>query len=350
MELNDVIGRYRTFYSAKGGCVMVKTQFPVETSAQDPTYLSFDLHSPRGVRQYYDAKIAYLQEYYRKREQVEDDCLPELFVHLGTGAGGAVFGEGEVLFSEDTSWFHPASDSYSALTARDPAKFTSWGNRFLEIVQYVTGRAHGLTVAPFMHFSPLDAANALRGNEVFYDFYEQPEQLTGLLKYCKLVVENFHSRLMDICGSVQGGQSMWNVWIPGARAVSFMEDTSNLCSPQIYRDFGRAYTASLISKFRGGFIHNHMLGRHQFANIASIPGLGVMNIANDPKCARVAECLPEILADTKAPINFECTYPEFMDILENNVGLKAIAWVHCENASQARLAVAAARKYSERAF
>ncbi len=343
MDIQRIIKNYKEFYGGKRS-TLIKVQLPVETERRDPGYTSFDLNTWKGLCGYLDAKISYLEEYYGKREGLEDDTLPELFFHLGTGAGGAVFDEGEVLFTSETSWLHPTLTDYADMGRLDSEKRTKWAQIFLDGVEYIMEHKKELVVAPFMHYSPLDAANSLRGNEVFCDFYEYPEELKELLGYCTRVTRNFHRELMKRCGALEGGQSMWNIWVPGERAIGFMEDTSNLCSPDNYKQFGREYTAELVRDFGGGFIHNHMLGLHQFAQISSIDGLGIMNIANDPKCPRVTEVIAKIRERAASPIYFECTYAELKQYLGQNDGMRAVVWMHCNSEAEAKSAIGMVRE------
>jgi len=137
-------------------------------------------------------------------------------------------------------------------------------------------------VCPGMHYTPMDAGNALRGNEFFTDFFESPDEVRVLLDYCADTVIRLSRDLTDIVGDVAGGQVIWSTWMPGAHATSLMEDTSNMCSPRIYREFGREYTQRVLDACGAGFIHNHMLGRHQFPAIASLRGLAFIQASNDP--------------------------------------------------------------------
>ena len=346
MEIKDKLERYKKFYAQKEpGTLLIKTQFPVEGSTS-ATYTDFDLNTWDGVKQYYRAAIQSANAVAQAHEDLEDDSIPELFSHLGTGVGGAFFDDVPVVFTPETSWAHASIHSYSELDRLDPERDTPWAARFKEIAMYLKERcADRLCVAPVMHFSPLDAANSLRGNELFTDFYEYPEELKRLLQYCTDVTLRLAREFGEIVGDVEGGQSMWNVWIPGRNAVGMMEDTSNLCSSETYLCFGRSYTEQIIGRY-GGFVHNHMLGVHQFGQISSLKGLGVMNVANDPKCPRVLEALDQIAGNLSSPINFECTFDELRENLERLHLVRAILWVHCSGSAQAKEAVRIVRQIS----
>ena len=103
----------------------------------------------------------------RSHADVDDDWLPELFVHIGTGVGGAFFDEGVVESSPDTSWIHPSIKEWTDMQRLDPDRDTFFAKRFREINEYIKDKCRDrFLIAPTMHFTPLDAANSLRGNNI----------------------------------------------------------------------------------------------------------------------------------------------------------------------------------------
>lgn len=356
---NDIykkIERYKKFYSSsKPGKILVKTVFPMDGGREinfavnSISYTDYDLFSWEGTKNYFDRVMDWLVHKAVNHTDVDDDWIPELFVHLGTGVGGACFDETTVKFSPDTSWVHPSVMEWSDMERLDAEKETFWAKRLKDINEYVKEKSKDrFLIAPAMHYTPLDAANSLRGNNIFTDFYDSPENVKQLLEYCKQVIIKLSKQLTEITGDTAGGQVMWNTWMPGKNAIGMMEDTSNLCSPEIYADFGRDYTQEIITGCGGGLIHNHMLGRHQFRSILSIKELSLMNIANDPNCPRVIDVLENITNGTEgfAPIFFECTPEEVFNNIDRLKQIQAVLWVHCNDKDEAKRVVRVVRDIS----
>lgn len=356
---NDVFGkieRYKKFYNGfEPGKLLIKTIFHKEEGSEldfavhSLGFTEYDLFTWEGTKNYFNRVIDWLLSDAAYHSDVDDDWIPELFVHLGTGVCGACFDEATLQFSSDTSWVHPSIIEWADMEKLDSQEDTFWSKRLKDITEYVKDRNRdNYLICPAMHFAPLDAANSLRGNNIFTDFYDEPEKVEQLLSYCTQFILRLQREFIKIVGDIDGGQAMWNMWIPGKSAIGLQEDTSNMCSSEIYNSFGRMYTREIISGCGGGFIHNHMSGKHQFELILSIKGLGMMNIANDPNCSRAIDVLESVFnySNRYAPINFLCTPDEIFNNIEKLNKVHAILWVHCKNKDEAKRALKVVRDIS----
>lgn len=356
---NDISGkieRYRKFYGGfEPGKLLIKTIFPMEGetpldfAVHSQSFTSFDLFSWEGTKKYFDRVIGWQLRNARYHADVDDDWFPEMFIHLGSGAFGAFFDDTEVQFSPDTSWASPSILDWADMERLDAQKDTFWAKRFKDITAYVMERSRGeFFVSPDFHFSPLDAVNSLRGNGVFTDIYDEPEKTRRLLAYSTEVILRLQREFTDITGDLEGGQLVWNMWLPGKRAIGLQEDTCTLCSRAVYERFGREYTERIVAECGGGFIHTHMLGRHQFEALASIRGLGLLNIANDPNCPRAIDALDDELARANrlVPLNILCTPAELLEYAEKLSRIHAVLWVQCESREVARRTLNDVRKIS----
>ncbi len=348
----EVVNRYRAFYAdRRPGGLLVKTDFPYSGSEPMPqvTYADHDLATWEGARAYCDIRIAQTVLQAEDHAGVDDDSLPELFLHIGTGVCGACFDECRVEFTAPTSWSIPSLTDWSRLPDLDPDRDAFWAGRLKEMCAYIREHCRDrFAICPGMHMTPLDGANALRGNALFTDVYEYPEELRQLLDYCTRVLIRLGRELAEIGGSVEGGQSIWGSWMPGVHALSLMEDTSNLCSPDTYRRFGREYTQRALDGCGGGFIHNHILGRHQFPAIASLRGLSFIQASNDPKHPRTLATMSELLAEIGdgAPLMLEGTAQEVYDNIGQAAGGRVLFWVACDSREEARRVVEFLRSHS----
>lgn len=354
---NDVpakINRYKKFYNGfEPGKLLIKTIFPgygeagLDFAVHSLSFTEYDLFTWEGTKKFFNRVIDWLLKDAAIHADVDDDWIPELFIHLGTGVCGACFDETPLQFSPDTSWTSPSIIEWADMERLDFTKDTFWAKRVKDITEYVLDRSkENFLILPNLHFTPLDAANVLRGSNIFTDFYEEPEKVQQLLGYCTQVILRLQRDLVKMTGDIEGGQVIWNMWLPGKSAIGLQEDICNLCSPEIYRDFGRAYTQTVIKECGGGFIHNHMLGKHQFELISSIKGLGMMNIANDPNCPRAVDVLESAFNWSNAPVNFLCTPDEVFSNIEKLSKIHALIWVQCKSKDEAKAAVKAVREIS----
>jgi len=135
--------------------------------------------------------------------------------------------------------------------------------------------------------APLDVANALRGNDLFLDFYDHPEEVHRLLEFCTRACAFYLDHQRRVVPALAGGtMSGCYVWMPGNSAGHLSEDASVLCSAAQYREFGRAYTVRLVAPFDHAFMHLHTAGARTFPDILSIPRLDFIELANDPNAPR----------------------------------------------------------------
>ena len=75
-------------------------------------------------------------------------------------------------------------------------------------------------------------------------------------------------------------------------------DTAMLCAPEVYEQFGFPYERRLVEKYDRVFYHVHNEKVHFLPRLAKLPGLAMLQVANDPKTTPVIEALPRILAVT----------------------------------------------------
>ena len=152
---------------------------------------------------------------------------------------------------------------------------------FVNAARYLSEKSEGrFLVSAYPNPSPLDVANLLRGNAIFTDVYEEPEQFRHLLDCCLAGAITNMRRIAQATSNPGGGTFAFNRWIP--QGALLLEDAADLISPKLYRDIGMPYTQRMIDDAGGAYLHHHSLGRHQYANMAQLRGLYVEQISSDP--------------------------------------------------------------------
>ena len=133
-------------------------------------------------------------------------------------------------------------------------------------------------------------ANTLRGNDFFYDFYEEPEDLKALLDYCADALVWNYEKQMEAAGDVYGGVvTGFGEWLPGRGLGHVSEDTTTMISLEQFEEFGRPRTERIFRKFDEVFIHMHALSERCLASVASLPNIRLMELSSDPNTDRAVE-------------------------------------------------------------
>ena len=265
---------------------------------------------------------AYLREY---REEAIDamaqrrsDAIPCVYAHWDIGWHTAAMAGMPPRFSGGSWWLEPNMDWESIESLRfDPD--SPW-----LVTALYTHQAlwkfweEDYWIMPFVHRSPLDYANGLRGTELFYEMIENPDRVKKLLDWCvswQLEAEAFLYGGVDLPSG--WGTGIMGTWGPD-RAVWVNGDPVGLISREMMLEFEQPYTGRLFTSTGGGFFHNHTLGLYQVDRVCSTPGIHMQNFTRDPNRPTVAEtmisdpasCERIVEASLQTPILFDVMTPE----------------------------------------
>lgn len=296
-DIAQVVERYRRLYAAnEPGAILVHVFVPPDGA------VPYDLRDYRlpdaqeNVR-FIDRYIANRECFLRGRLDVLDDYVPDIFIHHGIGIHSA-YVAGDIEFSPDTSWSRPVIHDWSDLPRVEVAEDNPWLKVLEQTARLYAERLGGQAgIATFYHFSPLDMANALRGNQIFLDFYDAPAQVECLLDQCTAAIIALEDRLWPIVGGVAGGTPLWGSWLPG-HCIMMSEDVANLCKASDYPRWAAPWTQRVIDRYDGALIHNHALGLHDQPYLARLRGLQVLQISEDPNRERPIDHLQDLIATT----------------------------------------------------
>jgi len=312
MEIKEKLERYRSFYNSEKGLLIL---CDIKNSgAKNLSLLDYDFTQEKEHIRYWDDNIKNIQIVIESRKNLHDMWVPGITMHYGFGAFGAIFNDHPLKFTEDTSYMHGLGDSWDL--RYDENRF--WSSMYIKCAQYISEKSEGeYFVTPYAAPCPMDAANLIRESNLFYDVYENEEELFQMLETAADGIIRHLSLINENTENPNGGTLAFNRWIPGGCLL--LDDAGDLCSPGIYNDFVRPYTQKVIDAFGGGYIHHHSLGKHQYQNISRYNNLYVQQISSDPSEPRPASNISFILEQTKgssAAIDLECTPDEVMDNIE----------------------------------
>ena len=288
-RVKECIDKTREFYKTnKLGCALLK----VKTIATQmlPAISLTDYAFPQDMYQYLDARAQRYMMYLNQRADLDDDTIPAEGPWYGIAEHTAFLG-GSVDYRPETSWHHALLNSPDELDKLTMDKKNpifqmvvggisymreKYGNDFLPMVRGASGA--------------LEMANTLRGNDFFYDFYEEPDSLKKLLEYCsKALIWNYEHQL-EAAGVCFGGIiTGFGEWLPGRGLGHVSEDTTTMNSLEQFEEFGHPFTKHVYQHFDEVFLHMHALSEHCLASAASLPNLLLMEISSDPNTDRAVE-------------------------------------------------------------
>jgi hypothetical protein len=264
--------------------------------------------SPSYCTAYADYQTAYLKAEIELTKHIDDDRLPMLNPGIGIALNSLYFADGKMDVSAGTTWRHPVINEWDNLNNLHLDPENPWFQGITAMNQrYLTAFDGDYCVQTFSHFGPMDMANALRGNDLFTDFYDSPDEVHQLMKKTVEATLWLENEQRNIVPMINGGTAIWGTWMPG-NAVFMSEDATDLCAPAIFREFGKPYTEQISTAGGGCWIHHHAKGLHVHDEIAKVDGLRMTELSWDPNCPRPIDNLEKLFAQNNGiPLMTRCT-------------------------------------------
>lgn len=333
MSMNEAIlkrvNRYERFYASNrpGDLMIVVRQNPYWVTKKN----LFDYNFEAGGHLEMAEDMARCAEVMlEKSEQAGDDLIPWMCPDFGIAIHHAYVIDRPVQFAEWTSWAdHPlaGADGYSRLGEVVYNRDNRWVRLILEMARYWKARAsQPYLVNGHHHFSPLDMANALRGNDLFTDFYDVPEQVNELLRCCKNVIVAHELDLRSVIGP-QPGMPFWGAMAP-KDSVFVSEDAMDMIGPALSAQWGQPWTEQLRDVVGGLAVHHHMLGAAVQGVLGQMVSHSLIQISNDPNCPPAADKLLELYeASGTNALMFDCSLEQLRKLKPILPRIRAVAVV-----------------------
>lgn len=286
----------------------------------------------------------------------DDDMIPCALVYWGIGGIVASMTGFEALHQETTSWLEP-NLSWQTI---EKLQFDE-GNRWVRFALDINRALwefwqEDFFILPFLHRSPLDSANGIRGSELFTEMYTEPDRVKSLIDWCadwSIAIEKY---LEQNDGRIRGwGAGVWDSWIADG-AVFINGDPVGLISREMMREFERPYTAKLFTQTGGGFFHNHTVGLYQVDQVAETEGLLIQAFVDDPRQPSMAEALLGeddslreliVAASLRRPIQAHIPYTDLDAVLDVAKHGRFVLQVSCEEEDEIEKAIEKVRRRSQ---
>lgn len=283
----------------------------------------------------------------RETRTLDNDYFPALSVNFGYGVHSAYFSGQPVDMGIDTSWTHPCVLDWRDLDRLTMDENNLWYQRILAVTRlFVKWQDGDYAVSGFSNAGPGDMANALRGNDIFTDLYDEPEFVDAIFSRCVDPIVHLENAIRSITGDVNGGSVTANCWFPG-RVPYLSGDFNDLCAKEVFKTYDAVYMQKIIDAFDGAFIHHHMKGRHVHSAIAGLKGLKLLEISWDPNLPRPIDHLEELYEENNGvPLMVRCHAQDIPAAIEALKKSRTVIMLNADTLDEAKEAVALIRKNS----
>ena len=239
---------------------------------------------PGEIDRYCDQVIERHLRFAEAHTPLDDDWLPALKPFLGIAEHSCFLG-GTVTYGGNTSYHTPPLRRLRDWRDLRPDRAQPHYRMMLDGMAYLRERSekYGFFTSLRGGDGPMDIANAVRGNDLFYDLYDDPEEAKAFLDFCADAAAWTFENQRPLATEVRGGYvSGMGTWMPGRAIGHLSEDASCLCSPRMYEEFGLPFTARLVSGYDYAELHVHSLGRACIPLFARMEKIGTFQLSDDP--------------------------------------------------------------------
>lgn len=290
---------YDDAYHKRSGNISLRVLPPCDVQF----YQTLDLTQydyERDQERYTDDLIRLLDESYQARKMLDDNMIPAIFPILGIGDYSA-FVAGDIIFKPDTSWGEHVLKEIDDWKTLPPFGSTKWYRLFLSISERLIQKSAKQGI-PFMRgfFSPLDLAHALRGEAIYYDFYDEPEKLHELLDYCATMTIRFAEDIYRLVERYYC-DTKYGTWYT-RKQINMSEDIACMISGDTYREFCRPHTQRVIDHFGSGYMHCHSRAMYLVKEICDLDHVVHLWLATDPNQPRPIDHVEELVQAAKGAV------------------------------------------------
>ena len=338
--------RTKEFYEYNGA----KTQIHIKSCASlklppMPKLNTFSF--PQDMERYLDMRAERDCLFAKFHESIDDDFIPSTSPWYGIAEHTAFLG-GQVDFTETTTFQHQICDELEDFRKLVLDRNDLWIHLVVDGIRYMREKwGEYIPVRMRGADGPSDIANAVRGSDLFYDIYDEPETLAELMDFCTKAVQ-FTQDLQraEATKILDGCITGFGLWMPGKCMGQLSEDVSVMLSPEIYEEHFLPALKNCVADYDSAMIHVHSLGHRMIPMFASIDQIKLMEISSDPNSERAVDIYRHYREELKdktviiAPTYEELTQMD--DLLSTN---KTLIWYYAKDEEDAKRALKIVEKY-----
>ncbi len=279
-----------------------------------------------------------------KKLPVGDDAVLSPAIDWGTGATASLVTGAEPIFQPMTSYSlghvveNPGDIDALRLDLDNPwiAADVDYWRGFFDLCD------GPVPVTGHNYRSPLDLANDLRGNELFTDMYDRPEDVERLANWCAestiAVDRHIRQRVPALRDHPSGA---WGVARSAGGMLFLNGDPVDLISVEMGERFNRPTVERIADYASGVYFHHHSIGIDRAVSIGAIGGLAVQEIIQDPNGPRICDRIDDALvaASLSVPIDLApnvAAWDNVDELLDRMAAGRFILRVDAETIEEAR--------------
>jgi hypothetical protein len=257
----------------------------------------------------------------------------------------------EVILQEDTCLPIPIVHGPSDIEKLRPSETDRWFGYMKAGYDYLRSQKDGTFVLSVRGtMTPMDIANAVRGDEIFLDFLLRPDFVHVLLTEIVIAIQWYFSRLCSWTDQINGSHifAYGTSWMPPGTIGHLSNDAAMLCSPEIYDEFGFPYEQKLFENYSQVLYHVHNEKLHFLPKLVELSGMALLEITNDPTVPPTIEDLERVLAVTgSANLMLTMTSDQVRDHLDELESRNIFLQVECQDRCDAEDIIAFIRDRSK---
>jgi hypothetical protein len=338
--------RTKEFYETKSP----KTQIHIKScgSLKLPAMPALNTFSfPNDMERYLDMRAERDCIFAQFHKSIDDDFIPSTSPWYGIAEHTAFLG-GQIDFTAATTFQHQICDELEDFRNLKLERDNLWIHLVVDGMRHMREKwGEFIPVRMRGADGPADVANAVRGSDIFYDIYDEPELLCELMEFCSKAV-NFTQDLQraEATKIADGCITGFGLWMPGKCMGQLSEDVSVMLSPDVYEEHFLPHLKNCIADSDGAMIHIHSLGHRMIPMIAALDKIHMMEISSDPNSERAVDIYRRYREELKdKTVIIAPTYEELAnmeDLFETN---KTLIWYYAKDEEDAKRALKLVEKY-----
>lgn len=339
--------RTRAFYNGKKGKLQIQIRWVGGWKTTQSVKKPNQLILPDDMESYLDSIAIRDYQISRLHDSIDDDMMCSTAPWYGIAEHSAFVG-GEVTLERETSYCKPVCKEITDFKKLSYSRDNMWAKLVIDGMEYMREKwGEYIPVRLRGAYGPSDFANAIRGNDIFYDIYDSPEELAELLDFCTDAIHFFADNQRKAATEIAGGViSGFSLWMPGNCIGHIAEDISVMLSPEMYEEVFIPEFKRCIDKYDFTMLHTHTLGHAILPIYASIDKIKAIEIASDPKVDRPAKIFRkyhECLSDKV--VNFSVNYDELAELSDLYADSKLVLMYSAKDEEDAKRAMSLVEKY-----
>ena len=259
----------------------------------------------------------------RHYEESRDDYCPCAVFKPGSGYSSAMFSGADLRFLA-SSWGNSNYTVQPVIETWDDVDTAfSLNNRWVDYAMDFwrgaqTEYTPDVAVAPLFCRSPLDLANDMRGDRLFIDMYDSPDEVERLVRRCAektVALDGMFRDEFKFLREGPGGALGMRLTAP---TMVFNGDPLDLISEEMGERFNRPSFEMITEYCLTTVIHHHSIGVSRALAVSGIEGLTVQEVFQDPNGPMLRDSIDDNLieASLRVPILLEWSLNLFDNIRE----------------------------------